>query len=120
MKNLNFFLALFLSAVLFSCNQKNEGVQVIFPKISEPIQITANGKEHLFASYYGINSFSQSQQYVTVLETDIKSRLPEENDPAVLGLVDVNTKEFIPIAETRAWNFQQGCMAHWLEPPRIP
>ena len=114
MKNLILSLVLILLAGLFSCTPENEGVQVIFPKIGEPIQITANGKEHFFASYYGINSFSRSQQYVTVLETDIKDRLPDENDPAVLGLVDVNTREFKPIAETRAWNFQQGCMAHWL------
>jgi hypothetical protein len=31
-----------------------------------------------------------------------------------LGLVDLTNNEFIPIAKTRAWNFQQGCMAHWL------
>ena len=37
-----------------------------------------------------------------------------KNDPATLGLVDLKTKKFIPLAETRAWNFQQGCMAHWL------
>ncbi|TDI69166.1 MAG: hypothetical protein E2O86_06005 [Bacteroidetes bacterium] len=40
--------------------------------------------------------------------------LPNKNDPATLGLVDVETKEFIPLVKTRAWNFQQGCMAHWL------
>lgn len=32
----------------------------------------------------------------------------------MLGLVDLETNDFIPLAETRAWNFQQGCMAHWL------
>jgi hypothetical protein len=29
-------------------------------------------------------------------------------------LVDLKTNKFNPLAETRAWNFQQGCMAHWL------
>ena len=76
--------------------------------------ITSGPREHLFASYYGINSWSADQRYVTVLETSIKYRLPTENDPATLGLVDLETNEFIPLAETRAWNFQQGCMAHWL------
>jgi hypothetical protein len=51
---------------------------------------------------------------VTVLETDIKYKLPDENEPATLGLVDLTTNRFIPLAQTRAWNFQQGCMAHWL------
>ncbi len=87
---------------------------VHFPEASEPIQLIDNGKEHLFASYYGINSFSADQKYVTVLETDIKHRLATENDTATLGMVDLETQEFIPLTTTRAWNFQQGCMAHWL------
>jgi len=92
----------------------NCGTPVVFPAITGPIQITGGEKEHLFASYYGINSFDRSQQHATVLETDIRNRLPDEKDPATLGLVHLQTKEFIPLAQTRAWNFQQGCMAHWL------
>lgn len=113
-KLLTFAVLLFFSA----CNQKT-GTQenpntVYFPEISKPIQLVDNGKEHLYASYYGINSFSANQKYATILETDIKYRLPTENDPATLLLVDLETREFIPLATTRAWNFQQGCMAHWL------
>lgn len=89
-------------------------VSAVFPTASKAIAITSGPKEHFFASYYGINSWSADQRYVTVLETPIKYRLPTENDPATLGLVDLKTKEFIPLTETRAWNFQQGCMAHWL------
>lgn len=104
--------------VLTACTQKPETRKsantVNFPEISEPVQLIDNGKEHLYASYYGINSFSANQKYATVLETDIKFRLPTENDPATLGLVNLETLEFIPITTTRAWNFQQGCMAHWL------
>ncbi|MBN1481199.1 hypothetical protein EH223_01970 [candidate division KSB1 bacterium] len=85
-----------------------------FPTISDVIAITSGAKEHLFASYYGINSWDMSQRFATVLETDIKHQLPTEENPAPLGLVDMTTHEFIPLTETRAWNFQQGCMAHWL------
>lgn len=87
---------------------------VIFPKVTGPIPITSGPKEHFFASYYGINSFSENQKYVTVLQTDIRYELPTENDAAVLGLVELETKKFIPLTTTRAWNFQEGCMAHWL------
>jgi hypothetical protein len=108
-------LILGILAATISCNSpKQQGVTVVFPKISGPVQITDNNKEHLFASYYGINSFSKSERYVTVLETDIKFKLPDENEPATLGLVDLSTNHFIPLTQTRAWNFQQGCMAHWL------
>lgn len=115
--NLFFRLFCFLLSVMAAMGvnaQKVTGITVTFPQPSDPIQITENGKEHLFASYYGINSFSANQRYVTVLQTDIKHRLPDENDPATLGLVDLETNEFIPLTQTRAWNFQQGCMAHWL------
>ncbi len=99
---------------LFSCTPDKTGIHVVFPEVSEPAQITSGDKEHLFASYYGINSWSRNQRYVTVLQTDIRTRLPDENDPATLGLVDLETNRFIPLTKTRAWNFQQGCMAHWL------
>ena len=87
---------------------------VHFPAVSECRAMTSGPKEHLFASYYGINSWDSTQRYATVLETDIQNRLPTENEPATLGLVDMQTMEFIPLTQTRAWNFQQGCMAHWL------
>lgn len=109
-------LLLFMLFFHFACSTKTKesGVTVRFSPPSEPVQITKNGKEHLFASYYGINSWSANQRYVTVLQIDIKHRLPSENDPATLGLVDMETNQFIPLTQTRAWNFQQGCMAHWL------
>lgn len=118
MKYHQIFIVL-LFFISFACSQKptkktSDNNVVHFPEYSEAIQLLDNGKEHLYASYYGINSFSADQKYVTVLETDVKFRLPTEDDPAILGLVDLETKEFIPLTTTRAWNFQQGCMAHWL------
>jgi hypothetical protein len=109
-------MGVLMAILLTGCisNPEGNGLTVKFPIVSEPVQITKDDKEHLFASYYGINSFSKSQQYVTVLETEVKHHLPDENEPATLGLVDLDTQEFIPLTQTGAWNFQQGCMAHWL------
>jgi len=104
-----------LPLLLYSCQSDQTGpAPVSFPAVSSPEMITDSSREHLFASYYGINSFDRSEKYVTVLETDLKYELPDENDPATLGLVEIESKKFIPLATTRAWNFQQGCMAHWL------
>jgi len=110
-----FIGTLVLLAICFSgCYSEKNNQKTLFPEVTEPIAITSGPNEHLFASYYGINSWSADQKYLTVLQTPIKYRLPNEDDPATLGLVDVQTKEFIPLVQTRAWNFQQGCMAHWL------
>ena len=103
-----------MSIIITGCKAKDKILCVEFPEVSKPIAITTGPNEHLFASYYGINSWSADERFVIVLETPIKYRLPTENDPAIIGLVDIQTNEFIPLAETRAWNFQQGCMAHWL------
>ncbi len=105
-----------LFGVLAGCAKTPDSGKTVveFPKVSEPVQITDGPKEHFFASYYAINSFSKSQKYATVLQTSVRYELPTEKDTAVLGLVDLDTKEFIPISQTRAWNFQEGCMAHWL------
>ena len=112
----NIYFIVLAALLLIRCsNNSSQGVEVIFPTVSAPIQITDSGKEHLFASYYGINSWSKSQRYVTVLETELKYSIPGETDTATLGLIDIqNNNTFIPLAKTNAWNFQQGCMAHWL------
>src|SRR6187551_1433227 len=94
--------------------QIQQGTTVNFPIVSKPIQVTDNNHPHLFASYYGINSWSKNQRYITVLETDVTDRIPLATDTATLGLVDLTTMKFIPLTKTTAWNLQQGCMAHWL------
>lgn len=103
-----------LIAGAVSCQTHQDQNTACFPKVSEPEAITSGPMEHLFASYYGINSWSGDQRYATVLETGIKDTIPTMDDPATLGLVDMKTGKFIPLTTSRAWNFQQGCMAHWL------
>ena len=86
-----------------------------FPEFSAPRAITKGPHEHLFASYYGVNAWSPDGRYVLVLETDLNGRLPEPGEKAKVGVVDLRKPgEFIPVAETVCWNFQEGTMAHWL------
>lgn len=86
-----------------------------FPLFSPPRAITNGPKEHLFASYYAINAWSADGRLALVLETDIRNRLPEESDVATLGVVDAREQNrFVPLTETRSWNFQEATMAHWL------
>ncbi len=86
-----------------------------FPGFAKPRAITSGPKDHLFASYYAINAWSADGRYVTVLETTVTNRLPTEEDVAALGVVDLReNNRFIPLTETRCWNFQEATMAHWL------
>ncbi len=109
---LSFFALLFVPAGI-SQPERPETI-VRFPRVAGYEAVTDGPQEHFYASYYGINSWNRSERYATVLETSIRDRLPSDADPATLGLVDMETKQFLPLLETRAWNFQQGCMAHWL------
>ena len=86
-----------------------------FPVYSKARAITSSPKEHFFASYYAINAWSADGRYATVLKTDVKDRLPTEDDVAVLGVVDIqDNNRFVSLTETRCWNFQEATMAHWL------
>ena len=99
----------------FLASSYNLSAQTPFPKVSEPIAITQGPKDHLFASYYGINSWSPDNRYVAILETDIKDRLSEDGEYATLALVDLkDNNKIIPIAKTCTWNFQEAAMCHWL------
>ena len=48
-----------------------------FPEFGRPRAITQGPKDHFFASYYAINSWSPDNRYALVLETDIKEGLPD-------------------------------------------
>ena len=86
-----------------------------FPKIGKARALTSGPKEHFLASYFGINSWSSDFRYVLALETDVNGRLSRENEPCTIGVIDTQDgNKFIPVAETRAWNFQEAAMGHWL------
>lgn len=72
------------------------------------------GPKHHFFGYYGICPWNATGQYLLCLESEFHERPPAAEDSAVVGLVELATGKFEPLAETRAWNLQQGCMLHWL------
>ncbi len=85
-----------------------------FPVFSALRAVTRGPKEHLLANYFGIDAWSPDFRYLLALETDIRSSLPDGR-PCTVGLVDLaDGNRFIPVMETRAWNFQEAAMAHWI------
>ena len=98
-----------LTGLLVSCGPAP------FPTVGEPYAITSGPKEHFFASYFGINSWSPDGRYVSVLEVDFSGRLATQQDTAVVALVDLcDGNKLIPISKTVCWNFQEAAMFHWL------
>ncbi len=80
---------------------------------SVTVRAVTSGPKHHFFGYYGISPWNQSGTQMVCLETAFQDRMPEEGEPAAICLVDAATGMTTTVAETRAWNFQQGAMLHW-------
>ena len=77
------------------------------------VRTLTRGPKHHFFGYYGICPWNESGEYLLSLESPFQDHFPAQDEPAAIGLVDATSGAFEKIAETRAWNLQQGAMLHW-------
>jgi len=80
-----------------------------------------SGPRHHFFGYYDKFPWNASGRYMVGLETEFMNRPPTADDRAVVGLIDLEDGNlWKPLAETSAWNWQQGTMLQWVgtEPER--
>lgn len=79
------------------------------------VQALTRGPKHHFFGYYDKCPWDATGRYILAMEVDFMDRLPGPDDVAVIGLIDLdNNNCFLPVAETRAWNWQQGAMLQWV------
>lgn len=77
-------------------------------------QITQGPRFHWFA-YYDKLQFSPDNHYVLSNEVDFEHRSPTADDVIKVGMVDLQDGDkWIELGESRAWNWQQGCMLQWV------
>jgi hypothetical protein len=77
-------------------------------------QITRGPKFHWFG-YYDKWQFDPSDRYLLSNEVPFEHRSPTENDLIAVGYVDLaDGDRWVPIGESRAWGWQQGCMLQWV------
>ncbi len=95
-----------------------QGPQEAMPPVECKVRTLTKGPKHHFFGYYGICPWNKSSRYLVCLESSFQDRMPSAGEAATIGLVDAQTGPFRKVAETRAWNLQQGAMLHWnpLEP----
>ena len=79
------------------------------------IAFKTEGKHHFFG-YYDKCPWSADGRFLLALETDFINRLPTKHDAARIKIFDLESGSSQVVAETRAWNWQQGCMLQWLGP----
>jgi hypothetical protein len=83
------------------------------PSVARVTRLTSPPKHH-FVGYYGITPLDASGVRLACLESDVGDRLVQATDRAPICLVDTSTQQLTRVAETSAWNLQQGAMLHWL------
>jgi hypothetical protein len=91
----------------------NQSLKEKAPLIEFTIRTLTSGPKHHFFGYYGICPWNKSGRYLVCLESSFQDRMPYAGEAAAIGLVDSKTGEFSRVADTRAWNLQQGAMLHW-------
>jgi len=72
------------------------------------------GDKHYFFGYYNKSQISKDNKFAIVLEVDFIDRVKTEKDVANILLINLEDNTYKKIAETKAWNWQQGCMLQWM------
>lgn len=76
--------------------------------------ITRGPKFHWFG-YYDKLEFDPTSRYVLGMEVDFEHRSPQPDSVIKVGMVDLEDGDrWIELGDSRAWNWQQGCMLQWL------
>src|SRR5579885_3332996 len=84
------------------------------PRAAIPRAVTHGPFHHSFG-YYDKSPWDVTGRYLLTLRAPFCNRPPTAGDTAALGVVDLDDDDrFLPFAESRAWNWQQGCMLQWL------
>ena len=77
--------------------------------------VTGGPKAHFFG-YYEKTPWDATGRYLLALEAEPMMRLPDPDETASILAIDLTTGAAERVAETRAWNWQQGCMLQWFPP----
>ncbi len=78
------------------------------------IRALTNGEHHFFG-YYDKSPWSPDHRFLLTHQTDFLDRLPSVHDLARIKVIDTeNQGEEKIIADTHAWNFQQGSGLQWV------
>lgn len=75
--------------------------------------ITPDDGGHYFFGYYDLQPFDTTGRYHLCHKAPFEDHIPGPDDVCELGMLDLKEGGFIKLAETTAWNFQQGAMLQW-------
>lgn len=80
-----------------------------------PVRAITRGPKFHWFGYYDKLEFDPTGRYVLGMEVEFEHRSPRPADVIKVGMVDLHDQDrWIELGESRAWNWQQGCMLQWL------
>ena len=79
-----------------------------------PVRPITRGPAYHWFGYYDKLQFDPTGRYVLGMEVTFEDRSPKPDDVIKVGMIDLEDNDrWIELGETRAWNWQQGCMLQW-------
>ena len=83
-------------------------------ELAAPTRVITQGPKHHWFGYYDKLQFDPSGRFVLGMQVDFEHRSPTAEDVIRVGMVDLRQDDrWIELGESRAWNWQQGCMLQW-------
>jgi len=80
-----------------------------------PTRVITKGPRHHWFGYYDKLQFDPTSRYVLSMQVPFEHRSPAKDDEIQIGMVDLHDDDrWIPLGQSTAWNWQQGCMLQWL------
>ncbi|GHU14991.1 hypothetical protein FACS1894163_00300 [Spirochaetia bacterium] len=76
-------------------------------------RLSPNDGHHYFYGYYDIPAFSKGDAKHLCHRVNFWDRFPTKDDTCEIGVIDIKSGQWEKLAETGAFNFQQGSMLQW-------
>jgi hypothetical protein len=112
----DFLKASLASGVSLSIGQHASGAE---EESLPPIRVITRGPKHHWFGYYDKLEFDPTGRFVLGMEVDFEHRSPKATDSIAVGMVDLQEgNRWIPLGQSIAWCWQQGCMLQWI--PKRP
>jgi len=73
-----------------------------------------NLEKHHFFGFHDLLISNKQGDKLLALQVDEINHPPRENQQATVGFVDMESKRYISIGQTTAWNFPQGARQQWI------
>jgi hypothetical protein len=81
--------------------------------IRDRVKALTTGPAHHFFGYYDKSPWNASQTLLLSHEAEFNDRAPGADDRVRIGVVHLAERRFEPLADSLAWNWQQGAMLAW-------